>query len=309
MNKNEVVQADAIALPIEDKYCQTCVTSPPYWGLRSYADAKPTQFSDALCIFGTEETPTQYVNHMVEIGKEIRRVLKDDGTWWLNIGDSYILGHTVLDNDHERGSKGRTLNKQTTPPEDIMNAANRNIIPGLKTKDLAMIPNRVAIALQDAGWYIRSEIIWNKPNVMPESVEDRPICTHEKIWLLTKNSHYYFDHEAIMEQGVSGQKRYPRNVWNIPNTVLRQRNHKRHTATFPIELAERCILASTHAGDVVLDPFAGTGTTGVAARKHNRNYILSDISDIYLGIIRERLEGELPTSTDSTQKYLWEMAD
>lgn len=278
----------------------TCVTSPPYWGLRDYG--QPGQI-------GLEKTPEEYVDRMVEVFREVRRILRDDGTLWLNLGDCYTSG----------GRKTRATDSKNKARE--MNV--RPIMPnGLKPKDLVGIPWRVAFALQADGWYLRSDIIWNKPNAMPESVRDRPTKAHEYIFLLSKSPKYYYDADAIREPHTSPQNikynkktrnnqswsdsqkgvgnaqrdsfggvvsnpkgRNKRTVWNVSTRPFKGA----HFAVFPPDLIRPCILAGAPEGGVVLDPFFGSGTTGLVAQENGRDWIGVELNPGYIEMARERL--------------------
>jgi DNA modification methylase len=301
---------------LPDACVQTCVTSPPYWGLRDYGvDGQ----------MGLERTPDEYVAKMVEAFREVRRVLRDDGTLWLNIGDSYAST-----------SKNRTEAQAT--------AATSKIVGGLKAKDLVGIPWMLAFALRADGWYLRQDIIWHKPSPMPESVTDRCTKAHEYIFLLSKSERYYFDAKAIAEEGqgspvekkpagwategphtsvahqtakthrkVNGgacfgkqrdpiaaksahaqsrefnrpiyEKRNKRSVW----TVAAIGYAGAHFATFPPKLIEPCILAGSKQGDTVLDLFNGSGTTGEVALLYGRKYIGIELNPEYVELSRVRL--------------------
>lgn len=256
--------ADSRALPIEDKSVHTVVTSPPYWGLRDYGiDGQ----------LGLEPTPEEYCNSMVAVFREIRRVLHDDGTVWLNLGDSYSSGsRTTTTNDSFRG-------------DTLVNTTRTPVVKGIKPKDLVGIPWRVAFALQADGWYLRSDIIWSKPNPMPESVQDRPTKAHEYIFLLTKSQKYYYDADAIREPS-SDDGRNKRSVWEVTTKPYAEA----HFATFPEKLVEPCILAGCPAGGTVLDPFVGSGTTLAVAQRLGRRGVGADINEEYLSLARNRLE-------------------
>lgn len=256
-----LARADARSLPLRDGSVQCCVTSPPYWGLRDYGT--PGQL-------GLEATPDEYVTHMVEVFREVRRVLRDDGTLWLNLGDAYCSGTAA--------PRKSTTTTGSDVPASWSNRCQKERIPcvdGLKPKDLVGIPWRVAFALQADGWYLRSDIVWHKPNPMPESVTDRPTRAHEYIFLLAKSERYYYDHEAIREEikpsnkgscsvverhggtafdqsgkPVGARREYAvikganrRSVW----TISTQPYKGAHYATFPMKLVEPCILAGTSA--------------------------------------------------------------
>jgi len=300
---------------LPDGIVQTCVTSPPYYGLRNYQMAGQ---------YGMEETPELYIARLVDVFKEVRRVLKDNGTAWLNLGDCYIGGKgasgAIGDELQEaRFEKGKSINRghQTSGGKgETRITDNRALLKiGYKPKDLLMIPARVALALQADGWYLRSEIVWHKPNVMPESVKDRPTKSHEMIYLLSKQPRYYYDADAVKEPSVtkreitasdrrkrvlatggaiSGgtgdgtgihEKRNLRDVWTVTTS-----NYKdAHFATFPPKLIEPCILAGSAAGDTVLDPFNGSGTTGEVAIKYGRKYIGIELNADYLAMTERRL--------------------
>ena len=282
---------------------QTCVTSPPYWGLRDYG------VDDQL---GLEATPEEYVTNLVSVFREVRRVLRDDGTVWLNLGDSYA-----------GSGKGQMKDGNHAPTSGSLQRTSKGTLTGglpvdykgLKPKDLVGIPWRVAFALQADGWYLRSDIIWNKPNPMPESILDRPTKSHEYIFLLAKNKRYYYDADAIKEasmelgatkirfggnkygdsddvkhQTKSGNRytdtgtRNVRSVWSITTNPYKDA----HFATFPEELPERCIKAGTKPGDTVLDPFAGSGTTCAVAARLGRASIGIELNPEYLKLAQKR---------------------
>lgn len=283
---------------------QTCVTSPPYYGLRDYGHDGQ---------LGLEQTPEDYIENMVEVFRKVRDVLADDGTLWVNIGDSYY---------NYRPGKN-SYNKQTIASnnQDLPeNSAKRsNKLDGYKEKDLIGIPWMLAFALRADGWYLRQDIIWSKPNPMPESVKDRCTKSHEYIFLLSKNKSYYFDNEAIKEPSIyynkdkragKGNIRYEgkrtegdpqangqqsfvtinetknkRSVW----TVTTKPYKGAHFATYPTELIEPCILAGSRSGDIVLDPFFGSGTTGQVAEKFGRKWIGCELNQDYKDLQDSRL--------------------
>lgn len=300
--KNRIICADAIGfmkgLPSESVNC--IVTSPPYFGLRDYGTRGQ---------IGLEKTPAEYVAKMVELFREARRVLKSDGTFWLNLGDSYNGSgkgeYHTNPNAMQKTNKGSLLDRRT----DVI---------GLAPKNLLMIPARVAIALQDDGWYLRSEIVWHKVNAMPESVKDRPTKAHEMIYLLTKSPTYWYDWEAIAEpfsehtlvaypNGPGGSRtrngqprqrsnlsvkampnplgRNKRDVWTVPTKPFSEA----HFATFPVGLIEPMILAGCPGGGVVLDMFMGSGTTALVARKLDRIFIGAELNPEYIQIAKRRL--------------------
>jgi DNA modification methylase len=278
-----------------------CVTSPPYFGLRDYGISGQ---------YGLEQTPEEYVNKLVILFREVKRVLKKEGTLWLNLGDSYY---------NYRPGKGQSLAKQSISKtkQDLPRICARrgNKLNGLKEKDLIGIPWRVAFALQADGWYLRQDIIWSKPNPMPESVRDRCTKAHEYIFLLSKSPKYYFNNDAIREpfsttntgktkahgitlytsmkkdrsQSGGFEKKHngknKRSVWTISTKSFKGA----HFATFPLDLIEPCVLAGSKETDVVLDPFMGSGTTGVAALKHKRKFIGIELNEEYFEIAKKRI--------------------
>ncbi len=261
-----VLQGDAYhalqRLPSESVQC--AVTSPPYWGLRDYSiDGQ----------IGLEKSLPQFINRLVAIFNEVKRILRPDGTLWLNIGDGYTSGNRGY-RATDKKNPARAMTVRPTTPE------------GLKPKDLLGIPWRLAFALQDDGWYLRSDIVWQKPNAMPESVKDRPTRAHEYLFMLTKNERYYYDYEAIREPGLNGRLRNRRSVWEV-NT---QPFAGAHFATFPPKLIEPCIRASSRDGDFVLDPFFGSGTVGLVCRELQRSYVGVELNPDYVSLAAERLQ-------------------
>ena len=336
---------------LADASVQTVVTSPPYWGLRDYGTAtwiggdescdhetprsrgadikaddkqgtskgsRPNLQWDCKCgairednQIGLEQSPDDFIEQLCVVFDEVWRVLKDDGTIWVNLGDSYSA---------MRDSKASPDSLRTGEGTRVGSAANRNPEnlrkAGLKHKDLVGIPWRFAFAMQARGWYLRSDIIWHKPNPMPESVTDRPTKSHEYIFLMTKAPRYYYDHEAIKEDAIwaeekragkgrlhydgkrqgekgTGQenfvsivdKKNKRSVWQVNVKGYKEA----HFATYPTELIEPCILAGSKEGDTVLDPFSGSGTTGEVALKHGRNYIGLELNPEYAAISEKRI--------------------
>lgn len=301
-------------LPDESVHC--CVTSPPYWGLRDYGiDGQ----------LGLESTPEEYVAKMVEGFREVRRVLRGDGTLWLNLGDSYA-NNGLKDASKVGGFTGeriRNLDVRLATGvgnKGIMGAQPKQIPQGLKPKDLCGIPWRVAFALQADGWWLRQDIIWAKPNPMPESVTDRCTKAHEYIFLLTKSERYYYDAEAVKEEaitvgdnragrtdntqtfgrngddsrkptGVPTQStRNKRSVWSIATQPFSEA----HFATFPPEIPETCIKAGCPEDGTVLDPFNGAGTTGLVAARLQRNYIGIDLNLKYHQMAERRIVDDAP---------------
>jgi DNA modification methylase len=274
---------------------QTIVTSPPYWGLRDYGNEGQ---------LGLEPTPSEYVASMVQVFGEAKRVLRDDGTLWLNLGDTYSAQRWT------GKGEGQPINKKRDGHRDL-NATRES---GLPAKNLVGIPWLVAFALQADGWVLRSEIIWHKPGVMPEPVTDRPTRAHEQIFLFAKQQKYHYDHEAIKEPAVTGAwdalppiggKKHPgengnakysgnqpasdgmrnkRDVW----TVSIKPYAGAHFATFPPDLIEPCILAGAPPGGVVLDPFGGSGTTGMVSNRLGRKAVLIELNPEYVEQIKER---------------------
>lgn len=271
-------------LPDESVNC--CVTSPPYWGLRNYGHAEQ---------IGQEETPQAFVETMCKVFAEVRRVLRKDGTCWLNLGDSYASAWSVP------GGNGRPVGAGSLANGKRADRPNR-LVGGLKEKDLVGIPWRVALALQAEGWYLRSDIIWAKANCMPESVTDRPTRSHEYLFLLTKSPRYYYDHEAIKEPCIYdiekriGQPNFDnkaeqctgmrnkRDVW----TVAPANYPDAHFATYPPALITPCILAGCPVGGLVLDPFGGSGTTGMVALELGRRAVLVELNPDYTKLINAR---------------------
>lgn len=313
---------------LPDQSIQCCVTSPPYWGLRDYG---------MVGQLGLEKTPEDYVANMVTVFREVKRVLRDDGTLWLNLGDTYAAnrGYQVPDSKHV----------------DVGNSMGSKVPAGYKAKDLIGIPWMVAFALRADGWYLRQDIIWHKPNPMPESVRDRCTKAHEYIFMLSKSSRYFYDADAIKNppsdallkqvaegyngsdskdfaaggaQSASGTK--TRIIESARAKIDKQRGHSRrhagfndrwdalskleqqslgsnkrsvwtvapapfrgaHFATFPPALIEPCILAGSKPGDTVLDPFGGSGTTGMVAKQHGRHSVLVELNPEYLELALER---------------------
>lgn len=298
-----LVNANSLNIPLADKCVNMCVTSPPYFGLRDYGNASQ---------LGLEETPENYVENMVVVFREVRRVMRDDGTLWLNIGDSYYANRAA--NGEMGGIGGKSI-----PGRENHARAGGHPREDIKPKDLIGIPWMLAFALRADGWYLRSDIIWHKPNPMPESVTDRPTKSHEYIFLLAKQRDYYYDHEAIKEDSVdpesySGRRRrnagqmsatdkanykfagsirddgtmahegrkYPlrnkRSVW----TVTTKSYKGAHFATFPPDLIKPCIKAGCPERGLVLDPFVGSGTTVMVAKSLGRNGVGIDLSLKYL---------------------------
>ena len=269
-----------------EKIVQMCVTSPPYFGLRDYGHEGQ---------IGIEETPEEYVTALVEVFREVRRVMRDDGTLWLNVGDSYAAqrGGSHMPAQTVAGGVGGKGGKRAFRGMGGIGrvAAHRNARAiGLKHKDLIGIPWRLAFALQADGWYLRQDIIWHKPNPMPESMTDRCTKAHEYLFLLAKSERYYFDAAAIKEKAVGdAEYRNRRSVWSVPTKPYKGA----HFATFPPMLIEPCILAGSRVGDIVLDPFMGSGTTATVARQHLRGWLGCELNADY-GLLQQARLGLTP---------------
>ncbi|HNA49159.1 MAG TPA: site-specific DNA-methyltransferase [Zoogloea sp.] len=244
--------------------CVRCVvTSPPYWGLRDYGIDEQ---------IGLEHSLPQFINRLVAVFSEVRRVLSDDGTLWLNIGDGYTSGNRGW-RAPDKKNPARAMDVRPDTPE------------GLKPKDLLGVPWRLAFALQQDGWYLRSDIVWNKPNAMPESVKDRPVRAHEYIFMLTKSEKYFYDWGALREPADNGGLRSKRTVWNVNTKPFAGA----HFATFPPDLIRPCVLASSQPGDYVLDPFFGSGTVGLVCRDEERHYLGIELNPEYVALAAARL--------------------
>ncbi|AIR93419.1 putative methylase [Prochlorococcus phage P-TIM68] len=280
-----------------DEKARMCVTSPPYYGLRDYG-GEDNQI-------GMEQSPEDYVDEMVKVFRLVRDNLTDDGTLWLNIGDSYY-------NYRSDGNYPQQTVSKTRQDLPVRTPVRGNKLKGYKSKDLIGIPWMLAFALRADGWYLRQDIIWHKPNPMPESVKDRCTKSHEYIFLLSKNKNYYYNNEAIKEPAVdwgtrdrtngkyhnkgtglqphSGlTKSYPkknkRSVWSVTKKPYKGA----HFATFPPELIEPCIKAGSEVGDIILDPFMGSGTTARVAKLLDRYYIGCELHKEYNNLIQERV--------------------
>jgi DNA modification methylase len=297
---------------MDDESVNCCVTSPPYWALRNY---------DHDGQLGQEHTPEEYVDKLVEIMGEVHRVLRSDGTLWLNLGDSYVGSGAKGQWKDPKNKKGRNGQSEK---------ANNNKVAGLKPKDMVGIPWRVAFALQADGWWLRSDIIWHKPNPMPIPVNDRPTSCHEHIFLLSKSQKYYYDKDAILEplkdpnkkdgpncSGFGGNKhaknkdktlnnaysgslydatklkgKNKRDVWTISTSSYKEA----HFAVYPPKLIEPCILAGCPDDGIVLDPFSGSGTTGVVAMNNGKNYIGIELNPEFAELSHQRIKDQVPNT-------------
>ena len=301
---NTILHGDSVEQlkKVPDGVINMCVTSPPYYGLRNYGEKGQR---------GLEDTPEQFIENLVHVFREVKRVLKDDGTLWVNIGDSYCAG------SRNSQQKQSFANNDHDLPANRRNKAQGDI----KDKDLIGIPWMLAFALRADGWYLRQDIIWHKPNPMPESVKDRCTKSHEYIFLLSKAQRYYYDAEAISEelkypdetrrplgskgaweidgrgQGENGggnpygsypKKRNKRSVWTITTKPYKGA----HFATFPLDLIEPCILAGCPKDGIVLDPFMGSGTTAVCALQNRRNYLGVELNKKYIKLADRRIINE-----------------
>ena len=271
----EVLLGDSrdILPQLEARSIQCCVTSPPYWGLRDY---------DHSAQIGAESSPEEYVEHLVEIFREVRRVLADDGTFWLNVGDGYA---------RNGGTGNCGPNAQVGNTKKLIQRRNCTVPDcwGLKDRDLMGLPWRVAFALQADGWLLRSKITWVKKAPMPESVKNRPSNATEEIFLFSKTQNYYYDNQAVREETGANLKNY----WLLgPDS-----SGTPHPAVFPKELAKRCILLGSRPGDLILDPFSGSGTTGLVAVELKRRAVLIELNEEYVATSKARLD-------DATQQAL-----
>ncbi|HSG70791.1 MAG TPA: site-specific DNA-methyltransferase [Planctomycetaceae bacterium] len=245
---------------------QCCVTSPPYWGLRDYDH--PSQI-------GAEPTPEKYVENLVNVFREVRRVLRNDGTLWLNVGDGYARNGGVgkCGPNAKVGNTKKLIQKRNCKVPDVW---------GLKDRDLMGLPWRIAFALQADGWILRSRVVWIKKSAMPESVKNRPTNATEEVFLFAKQPSYYYDCDGVREETGANL----RNYWRLGPDA----SGKEHPAAFPRELVRRCILLATRPGDVVLDPFGGSGTTGVVSQEEDREAILVELNPTYNELAKKRLK-------------------
>ena len=254
----------ALAL-LPDESVQTVLTSPPYWSLRDYEVDEQIGCDDSL---------GAYIACVVQVFDEVRRVLRSDGTVWLNAGDVYTSGNRRY-RAPDKKNRARAMSVRPPTPE------------GLKPKDLIGIPWRLAFALQEAGWWLRSEVIWNKPNAQPESVRDRPTKAHETVFLLSKGQDYHYDDEAV--RGPGGRRL--RSVWDLPTEPLPRASRwsDDHPAMMPLSLARQCMAMTIRADGVVLDPYAGSGTTLIVAQELGCRWVGAEIKPTFVDLIEDRL--------------------
>jgi site-specific DNA-methyltransferase (cytosine-N4-specific) len=255
---------------------RTVITSPPYWGLRDYGSENQ---------IGQEEHPDLYIENLVQVFREVKRILTDDGTLWVNIGDTYVgTGHKGNSKDpkNPEGRNGQTI-------------ALNHKVEGLKPKDMIGIPWKLAFALQKDGWFLRSDIIWNKLNALPSPVRDRPVSSYEHIFLLSKSRKYFYNHEAVKEPTVDGKgNRSLRDVWNVNTKPFKEA----HFAVYPKELILPCVLAGSEIGDTIFDPFSGSGTTGIVALENGRNFLGVEANKEYALLAQKRILDETGTQTN-----------
>jgi len=260
-----VLQGDTrkIIKEIPDNTFQCAVTSPPYWGVRDYGMEQQ---------IGAEPDLNDYIKHLVEIFSEVRRVLRPDGTFWLNIGNTYTSGGRKWRQEDSK-NKGRAMSYRPPTPE------------GLKKKDLIGVAWMLAMACQKEGWYLRNDIIWNKPNCQPESVKDRFTVSHEYLFLFSKSEKYFFDQASIKEPTANGNGlKNKRSVWSINTEPCPEA----HFAVFPRALIRPCVVAGTKENDLILDPFYGTGTVGIVAKELGRRCVGVELSEEYIKIAKKR---------------------
>jgi len=301
-----IINANALNIPLANESVQCIVTSPPYYGLRSYGIGVENGE------IGLEQTPDEYIANLVEVFRECKRILRDDGTLWVNIGDTYASSPKGNKEPSGLQSVNYGIGKDV-PMKKNINWTDA----GLKLKDLIGIPWMLAFALRADGWYLRQDIIWAKPNPMPESVKDRCTKSHEYIFLLSKSAKYYYDNEAVKEESTQNGKPHPtgqkvspdrndtdiagktlgdgitrnkRDVW----TISTQPTREAHFATFPEKLVEPCILAGSKVGDIVFDPFMGSGTVARVATKFGRNSIGTELNYGYCKLSQRLLNGVQP---------------
>ncbi|MYD75795.1 MAG: site-specific DNA-methyltransferase [Gammaproteobacteria bacterium] len=268
LSRNVLIQGSAIdALDLlPDESVQSVVTSPPYWSLRDYDVSMQT---------GRDESLGAYISDIMLTFRKLQRVLKKDGTVWLNVGDAYTSGNRRY-RAPDKKNKARAMSVRPPTPD------------GLKPKDLIGLPWRMAFALQDDGWWLRSEVIWSKPNAHPESVRDRPTKAHETVFLLSKDKDYYYDVDAV--RGPNGRRL--RTTWDIRTEPRKRYNGSLddHPAIMPATLAERCVAMTSRTGDFVLDPYAGSGTTLLAAQDLKRQWVGIELKPAFIDLMQRRLK-------------------
>lgn len=270
---NRITELDSLILKgdsrtsiknLPDNFFSCCITSPPYWGKRDYG------YDNQI---GAEATLDEYITNLVSIFREIKNKLKEDGTLWLNIGDTYTSGNRTW-RDKDKKNPAREMSYRPPTPD------------GLKSKDLIGLPWRIAFALQNDGWYLRSDIIWYKPNCQPESVKDRPTQSHEYIFLLSKSEKYHYDYESIKEPATEkGKLRNKRTVWSVNTEPFPEA----HFATFPEELIKPIVRAAAQKNEFVLDPFFGSGTVGAVCKKMGRKFLGIELKEEYIQIAQNRI--------------------
>ena len=265
VGRTQIYQGDACAVlkGFADDSFQCCVTSPPYWALRDY---------DTAGQIGAEMNLNDFLDSLVNTFRELRRVLKPTGTFWLNIGDSYTSGNRKW-RDSDKKNPARAMDYRPPTPD------------GLKSKDLIGVPWRLALALQKDGWFLRSDIIWNKPNCQPESVKDRPTRSHEYLFLLTKSKDYDYFSEPVKETAQNGELKNRRSVWNINTQAFKGA----HFAVFPPELVKVCLLAGAKENSQIIDPFFGAGTVGLVANALGMDCVGIEINKKYIDISVNRI--------------------
>lgn len=272
MNNLQILTGDSLAIlpTLTAESVQCCVTSPPYWGLRNYEH--PSQI-------GAESSPEIYVDNLVKMFREVRRVLHKDGTVWLNVGDGYARNGGTGNHGPNAlvGNTKKLIQKRNCKVPDCW---------GLKDRDLIGLPWRVAFALQANGWILRSKITWVKKNPMPESVKNRPTNATEEVFMFAKSPTYFYNPNGFREESGANL----RNHWILSPDSSRSG----HPATFPRELARRCILLGSREGDTIIDPFSGSGTTGIAANELNRKAILIELNPTYAETSKERAASVQP---------------
>jgi DNA modification methylase len=271
-----ILHGDALLVlrGLESNSIDCCITSPPYFGLRDYGSEGQ---------IGREDTFQEYIEKLSEVFMEVKRVLKPQGTLWLNLGDSYASASK--NRTPEQAARNSSLQGGKNNQAQALHQKSK-LGGGLKRKDLMGIPWRVAFRLQQDGWYLRQDIIWSKPNPMPESVTDRCTKAHEYIFLLSKSEAYFFNHEAIKEPSINdSEMRNKRSVWTVTPKPFKEA----HFATYPEDLIEPCVLSGSPEDGIILDPFFGSGTTGAVAIKKGRSFIGIEINSDFIEIAAKRL--------------------